>query len=110
MKLTVFMVRNAEEDLLDIYRYIRKKQSFDSAEKVYQTIRATITDIGKIPFTGHAPPELERVGVLEYREVSCYPYRIIYRVVGERLLIHCILDGRRNLMDLLHRRLIRYTL
>ena len=102
------MVRDAEEDLLDIYEYALRNQSFDSAEKVYQTtIRATCTDLGEMPFTGHVPPELERVGVLGYREVCCYPYRIIYRVVGDRLLIHCILDGRRNLMDLLHRRLIR---
>ncbi len=107
MKFTVFMVRDAEDDLLDIYRYILKNQSFDSAEKVYQTIRTTCTDLGEMPFTGHVPPELGRVGVLEYREVSCYPYRIICRVVGERLFIYCILDGRRDLMDLLHRRLIR---
>ncbi|MCK5132881.1 MAG: type II toxin-antitoxin system RelE/ParE family toxin [Candidatus Sabulitectum sp.] len=107
MKLTAFMVRDAEEDLLDIYRYALRSHSYDSAEKVYKTIRMTCGDLVKMPFTGHVPPELERVGVLEYREVGCYPYRIIYRVVGERLLIHCILDGRRNLMDLLHRRLIR---
>lgn len=100
------MVQEAEEDLLDIYRYILKNQSFDS-EKVYQTIRTTCTYLGEMPFTGHVPPELERVGVIEYLEVKRYPYRIIYRVVGERLFVYCILDGRRDLMDLLHRRLIR---
>ena len=56
---------------------------------------------------GHIPPELERVGVYEYREIYFKPYRIIYQIVESDVYIHCVLDSRRDLEDLLQERLLR---
>jgi len=53
------------------------------------------------------PPELERVGVFEFREVHFKPYRILDEVVGARVYVHAILDRRRDLQDLLARRVLR---
>jgi toxin ParE1/3/4 len=50
---------------------------------------------------------LERLGVLEYREVFFKPYRIIYEVAGASVFVHCVLDGRRDLRDILQQRLLR---
>jgi toxin ParE1/3/4 len=50
---------------------------------------------------------LERLGVLEYREVFFKPYRIIYEVARASVFIHCVLDGRRDLRDILQQRLLR---
>src|SRR5438067_12515891 len=46
------------------------------------------------PRYGFVPLELQRVGVLEFREVHCKPYRIVYEVA--RVYAHAILDGRRG--------------
>jgi toxin ParE1/3/4 len=56
---------------------------------------------------GHIPPELERIGVLEFREIFFKPYRIIYQVIRSDVYFHCVLDGRRDLQDLLQRRVLR---
>jgi toxin ParE1/3/4 len=53
------------------------------------------------------PAEPGRVGVLEFREVTLKRYRIVYEVVGRTVYVHAVLDGRRDLEDLLVRRLLR---
>lgn len=55
----------------------------------------------------HFPPELERIGILEYREINFKPYRIIYQGVDSKVCIHCVLDGCRELQKLLENRLLR---
>ena len=53
------------------------------------------------------PPESERIGVADYRDVHFKPYRVFYHVQGTKVYIHAILDGRRDLEAVLQRRLIR---
>lgn len=54
-----------------------------------------------------APPELERIGVTDYREVHFKPYRLIYQIIGKKVFVHCVLDWRRDSQELLERRLLR---
>ena len=46
------------------------------------------------------------MGVHSYRQVHFKPYRVIYRVVGQTVVVLVIADGRRNLKALLERRLL----
>ena len=34
-------------------------------------------------------------------------YGVIYQIVGNKVFIHCVLDGRRNLQEILERRMLR---
>lgn len=43
---------------------------------------------------------------LRNRQVHFKPYRVIYRVVGQNIVVLVIADGRRNLKALLERRLL----
>jgi toxin ParE1/3/4 len=47
------------------------------------------------------------LGITEYREVHFKPYRVIYRVMKKAVVIYCVLDGRRDMQSLPHRRLLR---
>jgi toxin ParE1/3/4 len=60
-----------------------------------------------VPERGRIPPELERVGVREFREIVFKPYHIIYSAVESQVFIYCILDGRRDPQDLSEERLLR---
>jgi toxin ParE1/3/4 len=53
------------------------------------------------------PEELERVGVAHFRVGLHGPYRVLYEVGDEAVIVHAVLDGRRELRDLLFRRLVR---
>jgi len=106
-RFEVYLLDIAEKDIDEIYIYVKRHDSVEKAEKLSRNIEQVILSLHTSPLRGHYPPELERIGVLEYREVFFKPYRIIYEVAGESVFIHCVLDGRRDLKDILQRRLLR---
>ena len=70
-------------------------------------IEETCNSLSSYPNKGHIPPELERIGIYNYQEIHFEPYRIIYQVIEKEVYIHCILDSRRSLQELLEKRLLR---
>lgn len=107
MKYQVFVVSDAEDDLFDLYQYVAQRDSPDRATLLLNSIREICASLADLPHRGHVPPELDRLGVGNYLEIRFKPYRIIYQILGRRVLIHCVLDGRRDLEDVLQRRLLR---
>ncbi|MBI3585355.1 MAG: type II toxin-antitoxin system RelE/ParE family toxin [Nitrospinae bacterium] len=107
MKFTVHLIEDAEKDLLDVYQYVALNDSAEEADKLINHIEETIQKLETFPLRGHIPPELERIGVLEFREVHYKPFRIIYEIHKSEVFIHCILDGRRDLQELLQKRVLR---
>ena len=107
MKYTVHLVIDAENDLLDIYRYVARHDSAEKADRLLDNLEKTISKLETLPLRGHYPPELESIGVLEFREVFFKPYRIIYQVINKDVYVHAVLDGRRDLQELLQQRMLR---
>ncbi|MQM32201.1 MAG: plasmid stabilization protein, partial [Candidatus Accumulibacter phosphatis] len=50
--------------------------------------------------------ELVALGIRDYRQAAFKPYRVIYRVMGQKVFIYVIVDGRRDMQSLLARRLL----
>ncbi len=107
MKYSVYLIEEAEYDLIDIYRYVAQNDSNENADSLLDKLEQTITKFETMPLRGHFPPELERIGVLEFREIFFKPYRIIYQVIKTNVYVHCVLDGRRDIQDLLQQRILR---
>jgi toxin ParE1/3/4 len=97
----------AEQDLIDIYRYIALHDCVENADYVLDQLESLCSRLTDMPERGHIPPELAGIGITSYREVNFKPYRGIYEVIGQDVFVHCILDGRRDIPSLLERRLIR---
>jgi toxin ParE1/3/4 len=49
---------------------------------------------------------LRGLGVTDYWQAFFKPYRLLYRVSDQRIIIHLIADERRDLASLLARRLL----
>ena len=107
MKFSVTLIQEAEDDLFDIYGYILNNDSPAHAEYVLLKLQEACVSLDEMPERGHIPPELERIGITEFKEIHFKPYRIIYEIEKKTVFIHCILDGRRDVQDLLERRLLR---
>jgi toxin ParE1/3/4 len=107
MKFQVQIISDAEEDIFEIYSYVAKNDSVLKAKKLLANIEETCLSLSSFPERGHIPSELERVAVYDYLEIHYKPYRIIYQVISNRVYIHCVLDGRRHLSELLQKRLFR---
>ncbi len=107
MKFEVFLTIDAEEDIFKIYNYVAINDSEGKADSLFGKLQETCLSLENYPDRGHLPPELERINVREYSEIHFKPYRIIYQVRNKQVFIHCVLDGRRNLQDILQDRLLR---
>ena len=103
----VLVDTDAEDDLFDVYRYVALNDSMDQGDKLLAHLQRTCFSLRRFPLRGHIPPELQDIGVSQFREVRYKPYRIFYSLEGRRVFIHCVLDGRRDLQTLLQERLLR---
>ena len=103
----VKLAEDAEQDLIDIYRYVATHDSVEKAAHLLDRLESLCARLAGLPKRGHIPPELGQIGVTAYREIYFKPYRVIYEVIGQDVFIHCVLDGRRDMQSLLQRRLLR---
>jgi len=97
---------NAQNDLFEIYYYVAVNDSFERADHLRNKLLGLSLSLSKFPFRGHNLPELKD-SPGNFSVITSYPYRIIYEVIVNIVTIHCILDGRRNVQDLLKERLLR---
>lgn len=107
MKYNIYIISDAENDIVTIYNYILTYDCVENAEYLLNKIEETCLSLANLPDRGHVPPELERLGIFTFKEIHFKPYRIIYEISGNTVYIHCILDGRRSLQELLEKRLLR---
>ncbi len=104
---SVYVLEEAEDDIIGIYRYIVSNDSTGNAVALYDKIKECINSLGHQPARGHIPQELERIDVTDFLEIHYKPYRIIYQVIKMDVFVHCVFDGRRYLQDILQQRLLR---
>jgi len=107
MNYAVQLLEAAEWDLLDIHSYFEQSDSPESADRLLDGIELVISELETMPERGHFPPELERIGIRNYREIHFKPYRIIYAIEGDAVLVYGVLDGRRDMQTLLQHRMLR---
>ena len=107
MKYEVYVTQDAEDDIFSIYNYILENDSENSANYVFQKLKETCQNLMPFPDRGHTLPELERINVYNYKETHFKPYRIIYQILDNKVYIHCVFDGRRDLQEVLENRLFR---
>lgn len=107
MTFQVYIIKDAEQDIVEIYDYIALSDSIEKAEYVFKNIEEKCSSLCEFPDRGHFPPELERIGIFEYREIHFKPYRIIYKIADSKVYVYCVLDGRREMQKLLENRLLR---
>jgi plasmid stabilization system protein ParE len=100
MKYKVVFVNHAINDLAEIEKYISTSDSETRADKIINNIIDTCHSLEKFPFRGHCPNELieQNANILE---VNYKVYRIFYEVENNSVIIESILDGRRNIRELL---------
>ena len=83
----------AIDDVDTIAAYIAKDSPY-YASAVVKKILDTANSLDSFPYIGPIVPELDEP---EFRERSVYSYRLIYRVLDEKVLIVAVIHGRRLL-------------
>jgi plasmid stabilization system protein ParE len=98
--------RTAVRDLDEILEYIAAERGLDQALQLYGTLRHSFASLAKMPRRCRQVPKLLDIGLFEYREVIERPYRLVFRIVDQEVVILAILDSRRALEELLIQRTI----
>jgi toxin ParE1/3/4 len=103
----VILTEDAQRDLEELYDFIAEHDAPAKADHVLDRIEELLISLSKFPERGAWTKELLALGIREYRETYFKPYRLIYRVLGSKVYVYLIVDGRRDLQALLQRRLLR---
>lgn len=106
MRYKVLLTEGAERDLEAIHDYIAEFDSAVSAGHVLDQLLKTAETLATFPERGSHPAELLALGIRDYRQIYFKPYRVIYRVIEQRVYVNLIADGRRDMQSLLARRLL----
>ena len=105
-KFEVLLTQGAEQDLEAIHDYIARFDNAANAHHVLDRLMDVVQSLSRLPERGSYPKELVVLGIKEYRQTSFKPYRVIYRVAGNQVIIYLIADGRRDMQSVLARRLL----
>jgi plasmid stabilization system protein ParE len=106
----------AERDLTAIYNRRlsqRGNEGADGANTLLEDLVAAIESLADFSIRGPIPPELEDLGINDFRQLSHPPYRIIYlpelRQDAAKVTVLIVADARRDFRMLLQERLLRET-
>jgi toxin ParE1/3/4 len=97
----------AQVDLDSIVDYIAHHEGAERAVTLYGKLVRKIETLSRVPRRCRIVPELRFIGISEYRELIQHPYRIFFRIVGKSVELLGVLDGRRDLEQLLIERILR---
>jgi addiction module RelE/StbE family toxin len=94
----------SKRDLLAIVYYIADA-SPKRAYTVFNEIKERALTLRAFPDRRRIVPELLEQGLIQYRELIIAPWRVIYRVLEDKVYVLSVLDSRQNVEDLLLKRL-----
>lgn len=100
----VSWTRTAERDLESLIDFIALENP-RNALKILRLIRSKASTLRKTPGRGRFLPEFRHMKGLPFWEVISSPWRLIYRIHGAAVEVLSLLDGRRDLEDILFERL-----
>jgi plasmid stabilization system protein ParE len=95
----------AREDINEIIDYI-SNTNINYAVKILDKIENNVKKLDMFPERYRIVPELEKYGYLIYREIIVEYWKIIYKIENNFVYIMLVIDGRRNLEDLLLKKII----
>jgi toxin ParE1/3/4 len=102
----VLWTHTAQQDLSEIINYIAQDSVADALANMGK-LETKAALLITLPNRGRVVPELLHTGIVQYRELISAPWRIIYRVENQKVLIMAVLDSRRDLQTVLLSRLAR---
>ena len=105
-RLEVFWTEAAVSDLEAITSYVAQEAP-GRALRLVARLQKRAEALETLPHRGRVVPELATFGIKKWRELVARPYRIIYAPTERGVFVYAVLDGRRDLSDLLFERLLR---
>lgn len=97
--MQVRLLQGAVDDLKDI------KSSDKNWPATKKSIQAELAAISKNPLACAAPPEVQEIVAMQFRQGLTTYHRIIYEIVDDVIYVHIICHQRKDMMQILLRRI-----
>jgi len=104
-KYKVIWADIAEKDLIEMIEYIAINNP-ENALKILRKIKKKASSLYSMPERCRIVPELKAQSITQYKELIEAPWRIIFRIVEKKVYVVSVLDSRRNIEDILLKRLV----
>lgn len=103
----VALTAGAERDLDGICAFLEQQRGPDAVDEWLDSFEEAIGKREIFPDRGSVPPELDALGIREFRQKQLKPYRIIYRTIATDVFILVVPHGSRDFQSLLQERLLK---
>jgi plasmid stabilization system protein ParE len=104
-KFEIYWSSPAEKDLDEITEFI-SHDSVNSALLLFDKIKRKCNSLQFSPYRCRIVPELKKIDIDAFRELILNPYRVIFKISNDSIFIMAVLDGRRDLEDILIERIL----
>jgi len=105
-KCKLYWTETAQRDLEGILEYIAL-DSIERAMEKYVKIKESTMLLETFPAQQRIVPELNKNNINKYRELMVDFWRIMYKKEQNTVYIMAVIDGRRNIEDILLQRQLR---
>jgi toxin ParE1/3/4 len=106
MAYKIIWSKDAGEEFVEIISWYKYNVGKNVAQKIYLKIKSRIKKLKEMPGIGRQVQLLKDIGINGYRQIIQDHWIIYYRVEGENIHIISVIDGRRNLEEILYKKII----
>ena len=106
MKYEIIWSKDAGDELAEIVSYIKYNTGKMNAEKIYTKIIKEVDKISENPEGRRIAPILRELGINYIHQININPWTVFYKVEHKKMEIISIIDGRRNLEEILYKKII----
>jgi toxin ParE1/3/4 len=103
----VIIAASASEDMVAILEHSLERFGIHAARDLDHQLDAAIRSLDRFGTRRRIVPELRQAGIVDYREILVKPFRIIFRIEHSEVWVVAVLDGRRNVEEVLFERVRR---
>jgi toxin ParE1/3/4 len=106
MKYKIKWSKDAGEEFAEIISWYKYNAGKNIARRIYTKINARIKRLKDMPGIGKPVQILKDIGVNAYRQLVQDNWILYYRIEGQTINIISVIDGRRNLEEILYKKII----
>jgi toxin ParE1/3/4 len=106
MKRGIIWSKDAGDELTDIISYIKHSTGKITAKKIYLKIMNEVKRVSNNAAGKKIAPLLREFGINNIYQLNINPWTLFYKVEINKMKIISIIDGRRNLEEILYKKMI----
>lgn len=104
--LTPLWSKDAGDELAQIITYIKNNTGKITAEKIYNKIIDEVERVSYNPSARRIAPILKEFGITYIHQFNINPWTVFYKVENNRMEVISIIDSRRNLEEILYKKVM----